>query len=281
MPMFLKLFLFLLSPFAIGVILGIDRKLTAYLQSRIGPPIFQPFYDLFKLLGKESKTSNYWLSFCAYVYLCGAITCAFLFFLQADLLLIFFVQAVGSIFLVLGAFSVSSPFSQIGGQRELFQIIAYEPLLIAVIVGIYLVTGSFEISSIYKLNYPLLAKLPLLFLILTFALTIKLRKSPFDISASHHAHQEIVRGVFTEYSGSYLAIVELAHWFELVFILGLISLFWANSFFMSTILVFLTYFLEIIVDNITSRLTWRFMLKNAWSVGIILALINLIWLYKG
>lgn len=277
----LKILLFILSPFIIGLILGLDRKLTAYLQSRVGPPLLQPFYDLFKLFSKETKTSNYWLPFCAYVYLCGAITCALLFFFQVDLLLLFFVQAVGSIFLVLGAFSVSSPFSQVGAQRELLQIIAYEPLLIAVIVGIYLTTNSFEISAIYKLDYPLLAKLPLLFLVLTFALTIKLRKSPFDISSSHHAHQEIVRGVFTEYSGKYLAIVELAHWFELVFVLGLISLFWANNFILSILLVFFTYFLEIIVDNITSRLTWKFMLKNAWTIGLILSLINLIWLYKG
>jgi ech hydrogenase subunit B len=173
--------------------------------------------------------ANHWLAFCSLLYLAGAVTSVVLFFLQADLLLIFFVQAVGSVFLVIGAMTVPSPYSQIGAHRELLQIIAYEPLLILVIVGIFLSTGSFKIEAVYAMEQPLLFKLPLLFLVLGIALTIKLRKSPFDISASHHAHQEIVRGVYTEYSGPYLAIVEIAHWFEIVLILGLLSLFWSTS----------------------------------------------------
>lgn len=270
-----------LAPLAVGVITGVDRRITARLQSRLGPPILQPFYDLGKLLGKEPMLASHWLAFCAFIYLAGAITAAVLFFLRADLLLIFFVQAVGSVFLVIGALSVPSPYSQVGAHRELLQIIAYEPLLILVIVGIYLATGSFKIEAVYALDQPLLFKLPLLFLVLGFALTIKLRKSPFDISASHHAHQEIVRGVYTEYSGPYLAVVEIAHWFEIVLILGLVSLFWSTSLTGMVLLLAITYFAEILVDNTTSRMTWRWMLGSAWALGITFSLINLIWLYYG
>lgn len=270
-----------LAPLAVGVITGVDRRITARLQSRLGPPILQPFYDLGKLLGKEPMLAGNWLAFCAFIYLAGAMTAAVLFFLRADLLLIFFVQAVGSVFLVIGALSVPSPYSQVGAHRELLQIIAYEPLLILVIVGIYLATGSFEIEAVYAQEQPLLFRLPLLFLVLGFALTIKLRKSPFDISASHHAHQEIVRGVYTEYSGPYLAVVELAHWFEIVLILGLVSLFWSTSLTGMILLLAVTYFAEILVDNTTSRMTWRWMLGTAWALGLTLSLINLIWLYFG
>lgn len=270
-----------LAPLAVGVITGVDRRITARLQSRLGPPILQPFYDLGKLLGKEPMLASHWLAFCAFIYLAGAMTAAALFFLRADLLLIFFVQAVGSVFLVIGALSAPSPYSQVGAHRELLQIIAYEPLLILVIVGIYLATGSFRIEAVYALEQPLLFKLPLLFLVLGFALTIKLRKSPFDISASHHAHQEIVRGVYTEYSGPYLAVVELAHWFEIVLILGLVSLFWSTSLTGMVLLLAITYCAEILVDNTTSRMTWRWMLGSAWALGLTLSLINLIWLYFG
>lgn len=270
-----------LAPLAVGVITGVDRRITARLQSRLGPPILQPFYDLGKLLGKEPMLASHWLAFCAFIYLAGAMTAAALFFLRADLLLIFFVQAVGSVFLVIGALSAPSPYSQVGAHRELLQIIAYEPLLILVIVGIYLATGSFKIEAVYALEQPLLFKLPLLFLVLGFALTIKLRKSPFDISASHHAHQEIVRGVYTEYSGPYLAVVELAHWFEIVLILGLVSLFWSTSLTGMLLLLAITYCAEILVDNTTSRMTWRWMLGSAWALGLTLSLINLIWLYFG
>jgi ech hydrogenase subunit B len=271
----------LLAPLAVGLITGVDRRVTARLQSRLGPPLLQPFYDLGKLFSKQILLPNYWLGFCALIYLAGAVTAAVLFFLRADLLLIFFVQAVGSVFLVIGAMSVPSPYSQVGAHRELLQIITYEPLLILVIVGIYLATGSFTLDAVYALEQPLLFKLPLMFLVLGFALTIKLRKSPFDISGSHHAHQEIVRGVYTEYSGPTLAIVELAHWFEIVLVLGLVSLFWSTSLTGMVVLIALTYLVEILVDNTTSRMTWRWMLSSAWLVGIGLSLINLLWLYYG
>ena len=270
-----------LAPLAVGLLTGMDRRVTARLQSRIGPPILQPFYDIAKLLGKEPMLANHWLAFCSLLYLAGAVTSVVLFFLQADLLLIFFVQAVGSVFLVIGAMTVPSPYSQIGAHRELLQIIAYEPLLILVIVGIFLSTGSFKIEAVYAMEQPLLFKLPLLFLVLGIALTIKLRKSPFDISASHHAHQEIVRGVYTEYSGPYLAIVEIAHWFEIVLILGLLSLFWSTSIVGMVLLLGITYFVEVLVDNTTSRMTWRWMLGTAWITGITFSLINLLWLYYG
>ena len=41
--------------FLTGMLLcGIDRKLVARMQKRVGPPILQPFYDFFKLCGKET-----------------------------------------------------------------------------------------------------------------------------------------------------------------------------------------------------------------------------------
>ncbi len=43
----------LLAPIIGGLVSGIDRKLTARMQGRVGPPIFQPFYDVGKLLEKE------------------------------------------------------------------------------------------------------------------------------------------------------------------------------------------------------------------------------------
>ena len=60
----------------------------------------------------------------------------------------------------------------------------------------------------------------LVFLGFLFVLTIKLRKSPFDLSMSHHAHQEIVRGMTTEMSGKTLAKVEVMHWCENVLFMG-------------------------------------------------------------
>lgn len=269
------------APVAGGLVAGLDRRVTARVQSRFGPPVLQPFYDVAKLLGKEAMIVNTWQVFCALMYLLGAVLSVVLLFLQSDLLLIFFVQAIGALFLVFGALSTPSPYSQVGAQRELLQILTYEPLLILVFVGMYMATGSFQISDILAHQQPLLYRLPLLFIVLGYALTIKLRKSPFDFSTSHHGHQELVKGVTTEYSGPYLAVIEVAHWYETVLLLGFVALFWATSFWGMLALLIGTYFLEILIDNTMARMTWRWMLAYVLLAGLALSLINLSWLYVG
>lgn len=280
--MILKLFFGIvglaIAPFLGGLIAGVDRKITARMQSRFGPPVLQPFYDVFKLLGKTPSSVNAWLILCSYLNVMASALAVFLFFYQADLLLIFFVMTIGAVFQVMGAMSVNSPFSQVGAQRELLQMLAYEPLLIIVFIGIALKTNSFSIASVYAQETPLLYSMPLLFLLLGVALTIKLRKSPFDISSSHHGHQEVVRGLVTEYTGPQLAMLEIAHWLDVVLILCLCSLFWATSWTGMIILLLVTYFLELLIDNITARLTWKWMLERVLAPGLILAIINLLWL---
>jgi ech hydrogenase subunit B len=271
----------IVGPILGGLVSGMDRILTARMQSRIGPPLLQPFYDVAKPLFKEPLVVNVWQVFCAYCYIAASSIALVLFFLQSDLLLILFVQAVGAVMLVVGALSSTSPYSHIGAHRELLQILSYEPLLVLVVVGFYLETGSFKLTSIYAWREPLLLKLPFLFIVLGYVLTIKLRKSPFDLSTCHHAHQEIVKGLLTDYSGPFLALTEIAHWFEIVLLLGFCTLFWATNWFGMAILIVATYFLEVLVDNTTSRMNWRWMLSYVWGVGLTLSLVNLIWLHQG
>lgn len=262
-----------------GLLAGADRIVTARLQSRKGPPLFQPFYDVLKLFGKAPCVSNPWLIFSAYVCLLSSATALLLFFMQGDLLLLFFVMTVGAVFRVAGALSVPSPFGNVGAQRELLQMLAYEPLIILTFVGMSLASGSFLIADIYSLEDPLLPQLPFLFIALGYALTIKLCKSPFDIASSHHGHQEVVRGVLTDYAGPQLALLEMAHWLDVVLILGLCALFWHTSPTGMVVLLAATYALEILIDNCTSRMTWTWMLKNAFGLTLVLAVFNILWLY--
>lgn len=262
-----------------GLVAGVDRRLTARLQSRIGPPLLQPFYDVLKLMGKAQCVSNPWLIFSAYMCLLSSAVALLIFFLQGDLLLLFFVMTVGAVFRVAGALSVNSPFGNVGAQRELLQMLAYEPLLILTFVGMSVASGSFMISDIYSLSVPLLPHLPFLFIALGYALTIKLAKSPFDIASSHHGHQEIVRGVLTDYSGPQLALLEVSHWLDVVLMLGLCSLFWHTSVLGCAILLVVTYCLEILVDNVSARMTWQWMLKHAFGLTLGLAICNILWLY--
>ncbi len=269
----------LLSPVIGGLIAGIDRKITAHMQGRVGPSIFQSFYDVGKLFEKEKTVAYdiqrfYVISYFAFMIFTGAI-----FFAGGDLLLVVFALTLAQIFLVLGAYSANSPYSHVGAERELIQIMAYEPMVILTAVGMYVVTKSFNIGTIASYPQPLVLFLPGIFLGFIYILTIKLRKSPFDISTSHHAHQEIVKGVTTEFSGPTLGLIEVTHWYETVIILGFVYLFFAFNTLIAIIAVVLVYLLELLIDNASARVKWQFVMKSSWAIAAIVAMVNLAALY--
>lgn len=269
----------LLAPIIGGLVSGIDRKLTARMQGRVGPPILQPFYDVGKLLEKEnlvvtSSQNFYILSYIVFIVVSGA-----LFFAGGDLLLVIFAFTLAHIFLVLGAYASNSPYSFVGAERELIQIIAYEPMIILSAVGMYMVTKSFFVNEIAASELPLILYLPGVFIGFLMVFTIKLRKSPFDLSTSHHAHQELVKGVTTEFTGPNLARIEIAHWYENVFLLGFVYLFFAFNPVIAIVAIIVAYLLEILIDNTFSRVKWQLTLKSAWIVAGMMGLVNLGVLY--
>jgi ech hydrogenase subunit B len=269
----------LLAPIIGGLIAGIDRKITAHMQGRVGPPILQPFYDVGKLFEKEKTVANDTQRFYAISYFIFMIFTGALFFAGGDLLLVIFALTLAQIFLVLGAYSANSPYSHIGAERELIQIMAYEPMVIIAAVGMYVVTKSFNIGTIASYPQPLVLFLPAIFIGFIYILTIKLRKSPFDISTSHHAHQEIVKGVTTEFSGPTLGLIEVTHWYETVFLLGFVYLFFASNPLIGIIAVILVYLLELLIDNASARVKWQLVMKSSWVIAAIVGVVNLAILY--
>jgi ech hydrogenase subunit B len=269
----------LLAPIIGGLIAGIDRKITAHMQGRVGPPILQPFYDVGKLFEKEKTVANDTQRFYAISYFIFMIFTGALFFAGGDLLLVIFALTLAQIFLVLGAYSANSPYSHIGAERELIQIMAYEPMVIIAAVGMYVVTKSFNIGTIARYPQPLVLFLPAIFIGFIYILTIKLRKSPFDISTSHHAHQEIVKGVTTEFSGPTLGLIEVTHWYETVFLLGFVYLFFASNPLIGIIAVILVYLLELLIDNASARVKWQLVMKSSWVIAAIVGVVNLAILY--
>jgi ech hydrogenase subunit B len=273
----------IVTPLIGGLLKGIDRKLTAHMQGRIGPPVIQPFYDVIKLFSKERLVAGKAQLVFAYAYLVLIITSVVFFSLGQDLLVVLFILFFGTLCLPLGALSVKSPYSQFGGHRELLQFLAYEPILLFAAIPVALKVGGFPVADVLQHGQPLLPALWLTFIALLIALTIIMRKSPFDISGSEHAHQELVRGVLTEYSGPYLAIIELGHWYELVLLLAILGLFWiAGSLWWLSILIALAaWFLVLVIDNVNARLNWSSMLGFAWGAGIGLIALNILFINLG
>lgn len=270
----------LLAPLLGGVLEGFDRKISARMQGRIGPPILQPFYDVIKLFKKQYIIVDRSVLFLLISYMALMILTGSMLFGGADLLLCFFVLSTAATFLYFAAAITDSPYTTIGAQRELIQMMAYEPAVLLTAVGFYLARGSFNTAAIIDSDYSLIVKMPGFFIAFVFIMTIKMRKSPFDTSASHHPHQELVKGITTEMGGRNLAIFNMTEWYENIFLLGVVALFILNrnpwSILAAVIVDLLVYFLEILIDNSSARVKWELMLKMTWIVTFFSAGVNLI-----
>lgn len=281
MSSFIAILLYLvLAPFLGGLLAGVDRILTARMQGRKGPPLLQPFYDVKKLFAKQIVIVNHVQDFLVFGFLIFVVFTGALFFSGGDILLVFFALTLAGIFFIMSASSANSPYSSMGAQRELMQMMAYEPMILLVAIGMYVASGSFSVSEIIRSSTMPIVYLPGVFIGYLFILEIKFRKSPFDLSTSHHAHQEMVKGLTTEISGNILATVEIAHWYENVFLLGVVGLFFLNSSWWSALIAVAVcvavYFLEVFTDLVFPRVKWQTMLKAAWIVTLVAGVLNLV-----
>ena len=278
-PWVYSLLVVVLTPFAGALLTSIDRKLTARMQGRIGPSWFQPLYDVAKLFSKEPMALHRPQLIYATLHLVFMVVAVVLLALGCDLLMVLFVQAFSMICLVLGGMSVRSPYSWIGSQRKIMQMLGVEPVFLVMILALYLRNGSFLGSALFSKAEPLLISMPLMFLAFLCAIAIEMEKSPFDLASSHHAHQEVVKGVTLEYSGPFLGIIEIAHFYEIAFFFGLMMAFWHTCIIMALVVALAGLIFMTVLDNSFARLTPNWMLRFMWTVPLSMALANLIWLW--
>ena len=268
------------APFLGALLDGVDRIISARMQRRKGPKLLQPFYDLGKLFSKERIGVNDVQLFLNMSYLVILMIAGSMLFAGADLLMVLFILSTADMFLIMAASSDSSPYSNMGSSREMLQMMAYEPLTLLVAVGFYLTTDSFLVSDIIHEDVSAVLWMPGLLAGFMFTTAIKFRKSPFDLSTSHHAHQEMVKGLTTEMSGTTLAIMNIAEYYEMVLLLGIFCLFFINSTWWSWIVAVVLcggiFFLETLWDNVSARVKWKTLLYSCWVVTLVAGGVNIL-----
>ena len=306
--MILELLQFFMVLAIAPLITGIIRKAKASLQSRQGPGIFQPYYDLRKLFSKSSVVSNdaSWL-FNLTPYVCmAAVTIAALlvpvFYARTygfvgDLIVLVYLLAMMRFFMALSALDTGSTFGGMGSSREMYLSSIVEPTMLLSIFAMALVAGTTSLGSIsgqiassgLDLVTPSLFLAAAAFFIATLAENARV---PFDNPATHLELTMIHEAMLLEYSGKQLALMELASMIKLVIFLSILS----NVFFpwgiandasalalAAGLLFFLlkVVLLAVVIALIESSIAKMrlFRLPNLLTVAFILALLAVISFY--
>ncbi len=194
---------------------GIIRKLYAKVQSRKGPPIVQPYYDLIKLLGKERLTPGNvafklapMMAFASIVTVIMLVPLGFkvnILTQYADIITVIYVLTLGGVSVLLGALSSRNTYAMVGASREMITMIMVEPVLaMTLIMGALKAKGLAVSTSFFSVGDTGYGwGVALMLVVFLMALQAFVGRQPFDIS---EAEIEIIEGPFIEYSGPYLAL---------------------------------------------------------------------------
>ena len=299
--------------FLAGMLLtGIDRKLVARMQKRVGPPILQPFYDFFKLMGKEtivpaaaSKTT---------FLLAPLVGLAALVVLQlfipvfsftafsgvADVIVILYLLLIPALAIILGGAASGSPYAGVGLSREMVTVISCELPLVLVLLAVGKTVGDatgtglcFSMTRIvqYQIEHgSLICKASMIPAAVAMLLVIpgETGSHPFDAA---EAETEICEGMLAEYSGAPLGVFKLSH---SVKILTMTSLFVAlflgglgtgilvvDGLILFALCLVVTVVTISLVHAVTARLKIEQIFKYYWTVVSGLALISLVLAWYG
>lgn len=213
---------------------GITRKLRARLHSRQGPPLLQPYYDLFKLFGKDDcQVSQDLLHRAApMIVFTGATAAALLVPMGipaplgfgGDGLVLIYLLTFSAIGTVLAGLSSKSPFAATGASREMMLLLVVEPVMAAAFFTFAAKAGSLGLWDI-STGIPQVGwawSLLIAFLAGLMAIQAESAKLPFDIA---EAETEIIGGPYTEYSGISLAAFEWSFMIRRVVLASLLATF--------------------------------------------------------
>ena len=223
----------------------IDRKVTARIHWRVGPPWYQPYADFLKLLLKETiipEGSSRVLFLLAPLLglVAMSILAVMLFSMNfnpggtfvGDLIVIIYLLALPPLGIMIGGSASKNPLASVGVSREMTQYFAYElPFLITIAAIILKAGGSIRFGDIIlaqQANGPFLYSISGVIgaIVILLSTQAKLGFVPFDIP---EAEQEIMAGPYIEYSGVALAMYKVVRAMMLFLLpLLLISLLWGG-----------------------------------------------------
>lgn len=285
---------------AVGLMASwIDRKVTARIQWRVGPPWYQPAIDLVKLSIKEitvPRSASKSLFFLSPLIGLSAVTLvSTLIWLvnidpvsksfSGDIIVVVYLLTLPAIAVMLGASASGNPLASLGASREMKMVMAYElPFIISLIVPVIKSHGLLKLSEIVNYqaaNGPFIASFSgiIAFIVMIFCMQAKLGLVPFDAS---EAETEIMAGTFIEYSGILLAVFKLTKAMLMVALpLFLITLFWQGFNFLSMWKYVVLLVIIILIRNTNPRVRIDQAMRFFWGKMTMLAVLAVLLALKG
>jgi NADH-quinone oxidoreductase subunit H len=285
---------------SMGLLAGwFDRKITARLHWRVGPPWYQNFMDIAKLFLKETLVPNgasRMIFFTMPLFAIAGATLASTIIMvinQApastfigDLIVVVYLMMIPPIALMLGGFASGNPLASLGGSREMKLMLSYElPFLLALVVPIAKCGYSIQLGGIIShqaSHGPVFFSISgvLAFVVMLLCVQAKLGLVPFDMP---EAETEIVSGAYIEYSGPALAMLKIARAL-LTFSLPvfLITLFFGGIVFTSSGILtgvleyLLILLLMIVIKNTNPRVRIDQAVRFFWRIPTVLAVLAVI-----
>ena len=282
----------------------VDRKITARIQWRRGPPWYQNFVDIMKLFYKETlipEGASKWIFFAMpLISMAGATLVSTILLVTngspdsgfiGDLIVVVYLLIIPSMALMLGGFASGNPFASLGSSREMKLMLAYELPFLLALFAVIMKTGYAikfgQIISWQGAHLPLIASASgaISFFVMLFSIHAKLGFVPFDMA---EAETEIVSGPCIEYSGRALAMFKIAKailFFALPILL--ITLYFGGIKFtidgmlwniLEYILILL---LVIVIKNTNPRVRIDQAVRFFWRIPTVLAILAVVLAYLG
>lgn len=290
---------------------GVDRKLVARMQRRVGPPLLQPWYDFLKCCGKETivpRKANRAMFLLAPLLglACVFVVALFLpiggvsaFSAGADVVVVLYLLTLASVTLIMGSAASGSPFAGVGLSREMVAMISYELPLVLVLLAVgkvagggtvYGVTFSLQTIADYQAQNGALithwALLPAAIAML-FVIPCEVGQQPFDID---EAETEICEGVLAEYSGAPLGRFKLMHCIKMYIMSGLFcalfvniqtGMLWLDTVIYLAVCTLVTFVSMTVPHAVSARFRVEQVFKFYWTVVTGLAALSLILVWLG
>ncbi|MDO5444771.1 MAG: NADH-quinone oxidoreductase subunit H [Eubacteriales bacterium] len=310
---FILIFPGFLFCFFCGMLLcGIERKIVARMQKRVGPPILQPWYDFFKLCGKETiipTAANKKVFLFAPVIGLAALVVIQLFIPvfgftafsgNADIIVILYLLLVPALAEIFGASASGSPYAGIGLSREMVTIISCELPLVLVLLAVGKAVGNavgtgvcFSLQTIAEYQIEkgsLIKQFSMIPAAAAFLLVIpgEIGSHPFDTA---EAETEICEGMLAEYSGPPLAINKLSHAVKMftmtslfcaLFLGGLgVGIMTVDALIVLGLSIIITVCVVALINAATARLKIEQLFKYYWTFVSGLAALSLILAWFG